>query len=344
MLNVLIYVLFVIGFFLLLKGADLLVSGSSSLAKKLKISDIIIGLTIVSLATSAPELFVNILSSLRGNAEIGIGNVFGSNIANILLILGISSIIYPLHVRRNTVLSEIPFSLAAVLLFGFIANTTIFSDIISDGFNQQNTLFISSYDGVILLAFFVLFLVYIIKITRENADNTQMNIILGKTEPETTEYNYEVLPTGRAILYMVLGIIGLSLGGQWVVDGALHLSADFGFSDSFIGLTIIAIGTSLPELITSATAAFKKKADIAIGNVVGSNIFNILWVLGISAVIKPLPFEIISNIDIMIIIFSSALLIFVIAIGKKYVIERWNGVLFLLFYIAYIVFLFFREQ
>ncbi len=340
------YVLFVIGFLFLIKGADILVDGSVSIAKKLKISSLVIGLTVVSLGTSAPELFVNIMSSISGNAEIGIGNIFGSNISNILLILGISAIIYPLPVKRNTILSEIPFSLTATMLVGFLANAALFWEVSLDSIYVHRSLFIDRWEGVLLLMFFILFMAYIIKITKEKADEHKINQIMGREDKDEDDKEendgYKELSSLKSILFIILGIVGLLVGGDWVVTGAIKIAKSFDLSDSFIGLTIIAIGTSLPELVTSAAAALKKKTDIAVGNVVGSNIFNLLWILGISAVIKPLPFDIISNVDILIIIISSSLLILAMAIGRKYIIERWNGILFVLLYIAYIIFLIHR--
>ncbi len=335
------YFLFFLGFIFLLKGADFLVDGSSSLAKKLNVPDIVVGLTIVALGTSAPELFVNILSSLDGNAGIGIGNIFGSNIANILLILGISAMIFPLPVQRNTVLSEIPFSLTATLLVGFVANAALFSDISLSEFSINPVLYINRWEGLILLLFFLLFMAYILKITKEQADKEKIDEIMGRVE-KPADNTYPEFPVSKSTIYIILGITGLFLGGKWVVEGAVLIARHFDFSESFIGLTIVAVGTSLPELVTAATAAFRHKTDIAVGTVVGSNIFNLLWILGISAMIKPLPFDVISNTDILIIVLSSALLILTMAIGKKYVIERWNGALFLLGYVAYIVFLFNR--
>jgi cation:H+ antiporter len=338
----LVYILFIIGFVLLLKGADFLVKGSASLAKQLHISSLVVGLTIVSMGTSAPELFVNILSSIEGNAGIGIGNVFGSNIANILLILGISAIIYPLPVKQNTILMEIPFSLTATLLVGFLANASLFHIIGLDSIAITRTLYISSYDGVILLVFFLLFMGYIIKIANEQAYNEKINQIMGKSE--VSEDEIQIYPLKKSLIYIFIGIVALFFGGNWVVEGAVKIASQFGFSDSFIGLTIIAVGTSLPELVTSATAAFRRDTDIAVGNVVGSNIFNMLWILGISAIIKPLPFEVFNNFDLLLIIAASALLIFAMAIGKKYVLERWNGIVFVLAYISYIIFLIYREH
>jgi cation:H+ antiporter len=315
----LLYILFILGFVFLIKGADMLVSGASSVAKRFNISDMVVGLTVVSFGTSLPELIINIMSSAQGQSELAIGNVFGSNVANLLLIIGITAIICPLPIKRNTILTEIPFSLIATLLVGFLANAVLFGD--------KTTLFISRVDGTILLFFFVLFMAYIWNIAKTNKDE----VIEEEEEP--------MMSIPKSILFMVLGGFGLFFGGKWVVDGAVAIAQSFGLSESFIGLTVVAIGTSLPELVTSAMAAFRKNIDIAIGNVIGSNIFNLLWILGISAVINPLPFNVVSNADIMVMIFASTLLIIVLPIGKRNTIDRWNGILFLAIYIAYIVFL-----
>ncbi|MBD1397869.1 calcium/sodium antiporter [Pontibacter sp. JH31] len=315
----LLYILFVLGFIILIKGADMLVSGASSIAKRFDISDMVVGLTVVSFGTSLPELIINILSSMQGQSELAIGNVFGSNVANLLLIIGVTSIICPLPIKRNTILTEIPFSLIATLLVGFLANAVLVGD--------KTSLYISRLDGGILLFFFVLFMAYIYNISKTNKDEV---IQEGETPMMT-------IP--KSVLYMALGGVGLFLGGKWVVDGAVSIAQSFGLSESFIGLTIVAIGTSLPELVTSAMAAHRKNIDIAIGNVIGSNIFNLLWILGISAVINPLPFNVVSNSDIMVMIFASTLLVVVIPLGKKNTIDRWNGILFLFIYVAYIAFL-----
>ncbi|MBX0333162.1 calcium/sodium antiporter [Pontibacter sp. HSC-14F20] len=315
----LLYILFILGFVLLVKGADMLVSGASSIAKRFKISDMVVGLTIVSFGTSLPELIINIMSSVQGQSELAIGNVFGSNVANLLLIIGIAAIICPLPIKRNTILTEIPFSLIATLLVGFLANAVLIGD--------KTSLYISRIDGAVLLFFFVLFMAYIWNIAKTNKDE----VIEDDVAPTMT------MP--KSVLYIVLGGTGLFLGGKWVVDGAVTIAQSFGLSESFIGLTIVAIGTSLPELVTSAMAAYRRNIDIAIGNVVGSNIFNLLWILGISALINPLPFNVVSNSDIVMMIFASTLLIIAIPIGKKNTIDRWNGILFIAIYIAYIVFL-----
>jgi cation:H+ antiporter len=312
------YLLFALGFVLLIKGADWLVGGASSIAKKYRVSDMVIGLTIVSMGTSLPELVVNVLASLNGSAELAVGNVFGSNIANILLILGVAALIHPLPLQRSTVVSEIPFSLMAALLVGFLANAALF--------DQYQGLIISRTDGGFLLFFFALFMLYIFKVAREDKENE-------------TEASEEAQPVPRAIGWVLLGGAALFLGGKWTVDGATFIATQLGMSESFIGLTVVAIGTSLPELVTSAVAASRRDTDIAVGNAVGSNIFNILWILGLSAVIHPLPFNVLSNFDILMIIFASTLLILSVSLEKNRAVGRVSGVVFLLCYVAYVVFL-----
>lgn len=317
-----IYVLFVLGFVVLVKGADLLVDGASSIGKKFKLSSLIIGLTIVSFGTSLPELLVNIVASFSGSAELAIGNVFGSNVANILLILGVTALICPLPITRNTYFSEIPFSLIAILLVGFLANASIESM----GVAGDGLLHLSSFDGFVLLFFFALFLGYVFIVSKQDSSMIESG--------EIKEYTWS-----RSLSYIIIGIIGLFFGGQWVVDGAIVLAKKLELSETFIGLTVVAIGTSLPELVTSVMAALKKNTDIAVGNAIGSNIFNLLWILGLSAIIKPLPFEVISNIDVFMVIIASTFLIMAVIIGKRPVISRWEGFWFILAYIIYIVFL-----
>ena len=312
------YVLFALGFVLLIKGADWLVGGATAIAKKYRISDMVIGLTIVSMGTSMPELVVNILASLNGSAELAVGNVFGSNVANILLILGVAALIYPLPLQRSTVMSEIPFSLMAALLVGFLANAALF--------DTYQGLIISRADGGILLFFFALFMLYIFKVAREGSEH------------EVKE-TYQEQPMLRAVGLVLLGMFSLFLGGKWTVDGATAIATQLGMSESFIGLTVVAIGTSLPELVTSAVAASRRNTDIAVGNAVGSNIFNILWILGLSAVIHPLPFNVLSNFDILMIIFASTLLILSVSLERQRQVGRVSGVVFLLCYVAYVIFL-----
>lgn len=319
-----IYVLFIVGFVILIKGADLLVDGGASIGKSLKLPSIIIGLTIVSFGTSLPELLVNLVASFNGSSQLAIGNVLGSNVANILLILGITALIKPLPITKNTYFSEIPFSLIATLLVGFLANATLFNEA-----DPAAGLLLSRYDGIVLLFFFVMFLGYIYVVAKQNDD-------------EIEGINIEDMSTQKSIGYILIGMVGLFFGGQWVVEGAIHIASVFGMSESFIGLTIVAIGTSLPELVTSIVAVRKNNTDIAVGNAVGSNIFNLLWILGLSATIKPLAFEVVSNSDIFMIIIASTMLILAVIIGKRTVISRWEGGWFFLAYVAYMVFLIMR--
>jgi len=311
------YILFAIGFVLLIKGAQWLVSGASAIARRFGLTDFVIGLTIVSLGTSMPELTVNLMASVSGSAGLAIGNVLGSNIANVLLILGATAVIANLPIHRNTVLSEIPFSLAAALLVGFLANADVFGA-------PKPELLLDRLDGGIILFFFGLFMVYIAGLPREEAEETGRKPAASLT---------------RDVLLTAAGIIGLFLGGKWVVEGAIQLARLFGMSETFIGLTVVAVGTSLPELVTSMLAARKGSTDIAVGNVIGSNIFNLLLILGISSLVRPLAFDLASNIDLLVILFSSSLLILFLAIGRKLVIGRWEGVILLLLYGGYLYFL-----
>lgn len=313
-----IFLFLIIGFAFVIKGADWLVDGASSLAKKMKISDLVIGLTIVSFGTSTPELVVNLFASFQGNADIAIGNVLGSNIANIFVILGISAVIYPLAVTKGTAFKEIPFSLLAAITVGLMAN-----DVLFDG---RSTSAITRIDGFVLISFFIIFMYYIFGISKNKGANSEAE--------STKEYKTYV-----SIILILVGIAGLVIGGKLVVDNAVSLATMLGISTSLVGLTIVAVGTSLPELATSAVAAYKKNVDIAVGNVVGSNIFNIFWILGLSAIIRPLPFNVQSNGDILVTIAASILLFLFLFVGKRHIIERWQGVLFLTIYAFYVIYL-----
>ncbi len=315
------YLLFIAGFFILIKGADLLVKGASSIAVQFHISDLAVGLTIVAFGTSTPELFVNIMASLEGNTDIAVGNVLGSNISNILLILGISSIIFPLSVSKGIVWKEIPFSLMSVFLLGIMANDHLI--------DRTNFSILGRADGIILLIFFFIFIYSTFSIAKR---------IQGMEEliPKKQYAFYS------SVLMIFLGLIGLILGGKWIVDGAVYFATTFGMSESLLGLTIVAVGTSLPELATSAVAAYKRNIEIAVGNVVGSNIFNIFFVLGISATIKSLPFKSSSNVDIGVVIIASSLLFASMFTGRKRSLDRWEGVLFVVIYAIYMGFLIIR--
>jgi len=311
-------ILFLVGFVFLIKGADLLVDGASAIARRFRVSDLVIGLTVVSFGTSTPELFVNIIASLKGNTDIAIGNVLGSNIANILLILGVSSLIYPLAVSKGTVWKEIPFSLLAAVVLAIMVNDQFI--------NHDASSLLNRADGLILLCFFSIFIYYSYGIATE-IDG------LANQLPETAHSIF------RSVLMILLGLGGLTLGGKWIVDGAIQLAVHFGMSESLVGLTIVAVGTSLPELATSAMAAYRRRVEIAVGNVIGSNIFNIFFVLGISASIKPLPFKSENNLDILVGIAAGLMLFLFMFTSRKRSLDRWEGCVFVCGYVGYILYL-----
>lgn len=317
-------ILFIIGFIILIKGADVLVEGSSSVAHRFGVSAFFIGLTIVAFGTSAPELVVSMYASLAGSAGIALGNVVGSNISNTLLILGVSATIAPLLVKRATINKEIPFSLLAALAVGLLVN-----DILIDGRGPD---LITRIDGLILILFFAIFIYYTFGISREKES------IFQKTVSDISQETVNIGIT-RSVLMISLGLAGLGLGGKFIVDGAVSIALFFGLSEALIGLTIIAIGTSLPELAASGMAAYKGKTDIAVGNVVGSNIFNLLWVLGLSSIARPIPLPDGLNIDIIILFLITILLLFLVYVGKKNVLGRKEGAFMVLLYFAYIVYL-----
>jgi len=309
-------VLLVLGLGVLIKGADFLVKGASAVATRFGISALTIGLTVVSFGTSMPELLVSLTSGLQNKSDLAIANVIGSNIANVLLVLGFAAIIRPLPVRNSTVVSEIPFSLSAALLIGFLANAHLFSD--------RSELIISHIDGVILLFFFMLFMLYVYK-TAGSGESTMREVSSSGT-------------LARANASILTGAVGLYFGGQWVVDAAAGLAQYWGINDALIGLTIVAIGTSSPELVASAVAAYRNQTDIAVGNIVGSNIFNLLWVLGLTSTIVELPFEVISNLDLLVVIGSSAMIILALVFSRNNTMRRSHGILFVGLYIAYLAY------
>ncbi len=316
------YILLILGFVFLIKGADWLVDGASSIAQRIGVSSLVIGLTVVAFGTSMPELVVNLLAAVEGNTDIAIGNIIGSNIANILLILGIAALIYPLTVQRSTVWKEIPFALLATLVVATMAHDTLL-----DG---APTSVLSRVDGIVLLGFFVVFLYYIFGIAKQSA-NTE-------SEAETiSDYSW-----GKSIAFVGGGLTGLVIGGKWVVDGAVAFASALGVSEALIGLTIVAVGTSLPELATSAVAAYRKNVDIAVGNVVGSNIFNIFWILGVSSLVTPLPLSPVLSGDILVALLVTLLLFGALFVGHRHKLERWQGGVFVLLYIVYLSFLVWR--
>lgn len=306
----------VIGLGILILGAEGLVRGAASIARKTGISPLVIGLTVVAFGTSAPELIVNIMAAIKGSADIAIGNIIGSNIANILLILGVATIIYPLSVKKSTVWKEIPFALLAMILVFTMGNDSIFD---KTDFNA-----ITRTDGFSLIAIFIIFLFYTFGLSK--IDNAQAEKI--KTFSWFTSI---FLTTG--------GLIFLFFGGKILVDNAVILARLAGLSEALIALTIVAIGTSLPELFTSVVAAFHRHDDIAIGNIVGSNIFNVFWILGLTGTILQLPFSPTVNIDVLVGIAATFLLFIFMFIGTRQKLNRWQGILFVLMYITYLGYL-----
>lgn len=303
------------GLVLLIVGAEGLVRGSASLARKWGISELAIGLTVVALGTSMPELTVNIFAAVNKSADIGIGNIIGSNIANILLILGLSAAITPLNVKGSTVWKEIPFALLAVILVFVMGNDMIFDEAPFNGLTRT--------DGIALMSFFIIFLVYIIGMRKND----------GADAEKVTLYSYP-LSLGMTIGGLLL-LVG---GGKLLVENAIVLARLAGLSESLIGLTIVAIGTSLPELATSVVAVLHKHHDIAVGNIVGSNIFNVFWILGLTSTLLPLPFNPQINTDVLIAI-GTTLLLFLSPFGEKFKITRSQGIVFVLTYIGYLVYL-----
>lgn len=312
-------VLLLVGFAILIKGADFLVNGASSIAKKNGISNLAIGLTVVAFGTSLPELIVSLFTALDGKGDASFGNVIGSNTFNLLFILGISGIIYPLVVQRNTVKYEVPLSLlAAAILFFLVNDGMIFS-------SEGNGL--GRIDGFILMIFFALFLYYIYR---------TMSVTTELEEGEPIKIYKNSIATGM----IVLGLAFLIYGGKLVVDNAIDIAHYFKLSERFIGLTILAAGTSLPELATSAMAAYRRNTDIAIGNVIGSNIFNIFFILGITSLVHPIEYSTVMNSDIYILCASTVLLmVFMFTLNQRKL-DRWEAIIMLVLYIVYTVYLF----
>lgn len=310
--------LLIVGLVILLVGGESFVRGAASLAKKLNVSTLVIGLTVVAFGTSMPELVVNLFAATEGSADIAVGNIVGSNIANILLILGIAAIIYPLKVKEGTTWKEIPFSLLVGVVLFLLINDVRF------GNNGQNVLTMA--DGLILLCFFVLFLYYTYGLTK----------VKGEKE------HVETYSWAKSILYIAVGLVGLVLGGKLMVDNGIILARLAGLSELLIGLTVTAVGTSLPELATSAIAAYRKHVDIAVGNVVGSNIFNVLWILGVTPIVTPLHVPEIVNADLVISIVAALLLFAFMFLGERHRLSRVQGAMFVVLYFAYTGFVLMR--
>lgn len=308
-------ILIIIGFVLLIVGADVLVDGSSGIAKKFHIPEIIIGLTIVSIGTSMPELFVSITSALDGYSDMAIGNIIGSNLSNLLLILGLSATIKPVVFQKETRLYEIPMCLLVTIVLMYFCNS------------QGG---ISKSEAVILLILFGAFIGYTIYMGKKESKKEIVEI-------QTEEKQNSIL---KNIIFILIGICSLKFGGDLVVNNAVNVANLFNWSEKLISLTILAIGTSLPELVTSVTAAVKGNSDIAIGNIIGSNIFNILLIIGVSAFITPITYNFSYNFDFCILIVSSIILAIFPFIPPKDKMSRFNGIIYLLIYIMYLIALF----
>lgn len=315
------YILLIVGFALLIKGADFFVDGSSNIARLLKVPPILIGLTIVALGTSSPEATVGIIAALEGSADVAVGNVVGSNILNTTLVVGVAAFLYPLKVESETIRKEIPFTILAS-----VALLILMSDVALQGLGSN---VITRSDGLILLLFLSIFMYYVIEIglrSRKNATN----------EPVPDNISW-----GKNIIITVVGLVGIIFGGNLVVNKGTDIAISLGMSETLVGLTIIAIGTSLPELVTSISAAMKKQSEIALGNIVGSNIFNVLFVLGASASISPLAVDdkVFSDVVLMIIL-TVVLMVFSrtnFKIGKR------EGVVLAAAYIVYLVYIIIRN-
>ncbi|OGG61884.1 sodium:proton exchanger [Candidatus Kaiserbacteria bacterium RIFCSPHIGHO2_02_FULL_49_34] len=310
------FILLCVGLALLVKGGGLFVDGSVSIARIWRIPPIVIGLTLVSIGTSLPELVVNLFAAGGGSTDLAIGNILGSNITNILLVLGICSAIYPLSVSKGTVSKEIPLAILATIALGFLAN---------DAFFDGGVSMISRSDGLALLCFFSIFLYYIFELSRRARKDDAVG--------EDVEQKYT---GGKAAVAILFGAALLGFGGKLAVDNAIILAIALNVPQSIIGLTIVAIGTSLPELVTSVIATMKRHSDIAIGNIVGSNIFNIFWILGVSAIVTPLPFAAMFTRDLLVALVASILLFLFMFLGKRDMLKHWQGLIFLGMYFGYV--------
>lgn len=318
------YILLIFGFFLLVKGADIFVDGSSNIAKTLKIPSLIIGLTIVAFGTSAPEAAVSITASINGQNGMAIGNVIGSNIFNLLMVVGASGVIKSLIIDKSVLSRQLPFTLiASILLVIFSADMIIKKSTI-------NTL--TRIDGIILLFLFVLYLYSLINSALKSRNKTIYNSNTSiDSDVIVTEENYSI---SKSIILSVFGLSSIILGGNFVVDSASNIASTFGVSDQLIGLTIVAIGTSLPEFVTSIIAATKGESDLALGNVIGSNLFNILFVLGASALISPMTMDPKLLFDGLFMIFAT-FITFVFAYRKNDI-NKFESILLIILYAIYI--------
>jgi len=308
-----------VGLALLIKGADWLVNGASALAKKYNVSDLVIGLTVVAFGTSAPELVVNVFASAQNHQDIVFGNIIGSNLFNLFAILGISGIIFPLTVQNNTVKKEIPISFLAIIAIFILANDHLF-------YNSTNVM--SRSDGIILFIFFCFFLFYIYKQIKNKSDITDTQV--------------KQLSVLKITLLIIFGLGGLVVGGKLVINSAVDIAKALGVSKKIIGLTIVAAGTSLPELATSVVATVKKNCDIAVGNIIGSNIFNIFLILSVSSLVRPIKYDISFNNDLYVLAGGTLFLFIAMFTGKRKTLDRWEAMILLIAYIIYILLIIYK--
>lgn len=313
--------LIIIGFFLLIKGADLLVKAAISIAKKFGLSEMLIGLTVLAIGTSLPEIFITITSAIDGHSDLIIGNAIGSCICNFLFVIGISSLIRPVKFDRRIIKRHLPIGIASALLLLLLGNTG----------HLEGTEVISRVQGIILLLCTVIYIIYSMyeekSIKNDKRDKEMLNEVKEKE-------NY---PTKTIIVYFILGIIGLKFGADFVVDNAIIIASQLGLSESFIGMTIVAVGTALPEIITGIISARKNETDLLLGNVSGSNIINICLLIGIGAVISPLAFSKEFNSAILVLIAVTVFLQIITTMNKKNEIDRKNGIILIIVYFIYIV-------
>lgn len=313
------YIILLLGFIFLIKGADLFVDGASALSKKMGIPSVIIGLTVVAFGTSLPEAAVSVTASLNGSSGISIGNVVGSNLFNLLVVAGSSAIFSAVSVNKQIIKKDFPFSIVSTFALLFLAYN-IFTNPVSD-------MVLSSADGMVLLLFFAIFMFYTVKAALSSPADEDENDV-------------KDMPLWKQLLFIVIGIAAICLGGKFVVDSASEIARTFGLTEGLIGLTIAAVGTSLPELVTSIVAAKKGENDIAMGNVIGSNIFNILFVMGVASLIRPIAVDITSMYDIGILIISS-LIIYLFTLRKREI-SRPLGITMVLAYFVYLVYIVMR--
>ena len=316
------YIFLILGFILLIKGADAFVDGSSSVAKILRVPTIIIGLTVVAFGTSMPELSVSVTAAMRGSNDLAVSNVLGSNIFNLLVVLGCCSLVAPVEAKWSLLKKEFPFSIFITVILLLLDSDFSVTKVLSGG----GTFSLGRPAGILFLLLFAVFLYATVK-----------TALASRAEADASaEEDYKLMSPAKSALYIVIGLAGIVWGGDLVVDSACSIAETFGLSQTFIGLTIVALGTSLPELVTSVVAAGKGENDLAVGNVVGSNIFNILLILGVSATITPITLDVTAVYDTLILI-GASLIVYVSAISKREI-QKKEGALFLLAYLAFFVY------